>query len=301
MNPLLPGRKLIIQIPCFNEQASLPIAFACLPTAVAGYEAVETLVVDDGSTDDTVAVARALGVSHVLALPHRGLAQTFAAGVRHALALGAHTVVNFDADNQYCASDISTITAPIIAGAAAVVIGERPLRSSTYISPLKRQLHFTGNAVLRWLTGTAVTDASSGFRALRHDVARCLVIRSTYTYTVEMLFNCAQAGIPISYVPIKVTGRPLRPSRLINSNRQYLYKALCVIGRSLLHRNLAKREASPWPMCEMTKQTQLCGIMHLTKHPLRLQFAHGNEGRTAADAKESERRFHERRSSPRLH
>ena len=112
----LPGSKLIIQIPCFNEEASLPIAFACLPKTVPGYDCVETLVLDDGSTDRTAAVARDFGATHVLELPHRGLAQTFMTGVRYALALGAHTVVNFDADNQYSADDIATITAPIVVG-----------------------------------------------------------------------------------------------------------------------------------------------------------------------------------------
>ena len=159
------GRKLIIQIPCFNEEASLPIAFACLPKTVPGFDTIETLVLNDGSTDRTAAVARDLGATHVLELPHQGLGQTFMTGVRHALALGAHTVVNFDADNQYSADDIATITAPIVAGDAGVVIGERPLPSMDRFSPLKLRLHLAGNAVLRWLTGTAVTDASSGFRA----------------------------------------------------------------------------------------------------------------------------------------
>jgi len=170
----LAGRKLIVQIPCFNEEASLPITFACLPKAVPGYECVETLILDDGSTDRTAAVARDLGATHVLELPHRGLAQTFLTGIRHALALDAHTVVNFDADNQYSADDIATITAPIVAGDAGVVIGERPLRSIKRFSPLKLRLHLAGNFILRGLSGTAVTDATSGFRALRHDVA-CLV------------------------------------------------------------------------------------------------------------------------------
>jgi glycosyltransferase involved in cell wall biosynthesis len=229
----LPGRKLIIQIPCFNEEASLPITFACLPKTVPGYDCVETLVLDDGSTDHTAAVARDLGATHVLELPHRGLAQTFTTGVRHALELGAHTIVNFDADNQYSADDIATITAPIVAGGAGVVIGERPLPSMERFSPLKLRLHLAGNFILRWLTGTAVTDAASGFRALRHDVACRVEIRSTYTYTVEMLLQLSRAGVPITFVPVRVTGQELRPSRLIKSNAEYLFKTSCIIVRTL--------------------------------------------------------------------
>ena len=227
------SRKLIIQIPCFKEEASLPITVACIPKTVPGYDSIETLVLDDGSTDQTAAVARALGATHVLELPHRGLAQTFMTGVRHALALGAHTVVNLDADNQYCADDIATITAPIVAGAAGVVIGERPLPSMERFSPVKLRLHLAGNAFLRWLTGTAVTDATSGFRALRHDVARQLDIRSTYTYTTEMLLAFSLAGVPITFVPVRVTREDLRPSRLIRSNAEYLFKTCCIIVRTL--------------------------------------------------------------------
>jgi glycosyltransferase involved in cell wall biosynthesis len=232
----LAGRKLIIQIPCFNEEASLPIAFASLPKTVRGYDCVETLVLDDGSTDRTAAVARELGATHVLELPHRGLAQTFMTGVRYALALGAHTIVNFDADNQYSADDIATITAPIIAGEAGVVIGERPLRSIERIPPYKGRLHLAGNFIFRWLTGTAVTDATSGFRALRHDVARQLDIRSTYTYTTEMLLEFSRGGVPITFVPIRVTSQDLRPSRLIKSNAQYLFKTSGIIVRTLVRR-----------------------------------------------------------------
>jgi glycosyltransferase involved in cell wall biosynthesis len=229
----LPVRKLIIQIPCFNEEASLPIAFACLPKTVPGYDSIETLVLDDGSTDRTVAVARDLEATHVLELPHRGLAQTFMTGVRFALARGAHTIVNFDADNQYSADDIATITAPIVAGVAGVVIGERPLRTMERFSPLKRQLHRVGNASLRWLTGTPVTDAASGFRALRHDVACLIDIRSTYTYTIEMLLEFSRASVPITFVPVRVTCKELRPSRLIKNNAEYLFKNSCTVVRTL--------------------------------------------------------------------
>lgn len=154
------------------------------------------------------------------------------AGVRCALEMGAHTVVNFDADNQYNAEDIATITAPIVAGTAGVVIGERPLRSIPHFSPLKRQLQLAGNAFLRWHTGTAVTDAASGFRALRHDVATIVDIRSTYTYTIEMLLALSLANVPITFVPVRVTGQELRPSRLIRSNAEYLFKASCAMVRT---------------------------------------------------------------------
>jgi glycosyltransferase involved in cell wall biosynthesis len=252
----LAARKLIIQIPCFNEEASLPITFGCLPRAVPGYDTVETLVLDDGSTDRTAAVARDLGATHVLELPHRGLAQTFITGVRHALSLGAHTVVNLDADNQYCADDVATITAPIVAGAAGVVIGERPLRSIERFSPLKRRLHLAGNAFLRRLTGTPVTDATSGFRALRHDVASRVDIRSSYTYTVEMLLELSLAGVPITFVPVRVSRGELRPSRLIRSNAQYLFKNSCIIVRTLARRRRGVRgggDAEPTRRLEIAR------------------------------------------------
>jgi glycosyltransferase involved in cell wall biosynthesis len=229
----LRGRKLIIQIPCFNEEASLPITFACLPKTVPGYDCVETVVLDDGSTDQTAAVARDLGATYVVELPHRGLGQTFMTGVRRALDLGAHTIVNFDADNQYCADDIATITAPIVFGDAGVVIGERPLFSIEGLHPFKRGLHWGGNAFLRVLTGTGVTDATSGFRALRHDVARELEIHSSYTYTVEMLLELSRGGVPMTFVPVRVTGTDLRPSRLIRSNAEYLFRTSCIIVRTL--------------------------------------------------------------------
>jgi glycosyltransferase involved in cell wall biosynthesis len=236
----LGGRKLIIQIPCFNEEASLPITFACLPKRVPGYDCVETLVLDDGSTDRTAAAARALGATFVMQLPHRGLAQTFMTGVRQALAMNAHTIVNFDADNQYSADDIATITSPIVQGCASCVIGERALSSIDRISAVKRRLHWCGNAILRWLTGTAVTDATSGFRALRHDVAGVLDIRSHYTYTVEMLLELSRAGVPIAFVPIRVTSRDLRPSRLITNNARYVFKQSCIIARTLARRRRAR-------------------------------------------------------------
>jgi glycosyltransferase involved in cell wall biosynthesis len=247
----LAGHKLIIQIPCFNEEASLPIAFACLPRTVPGYDCIETLILDDGSTDNTVSVARELGAPHVLELPHRGLAQTFMTGIRYALAHGAHTVVNFDADNQYSADDIATITAPIVAGAAGVVIGERPLLSMERFSPLKRRLHLTGNAFLRWLTSTAVTDATSGFRALHHDVARLVDIRSTYTYTTEMLLEFSRGGVPITFVPVRVTCDDLRPSRLIKSNAEYLFKTSGIIVRTL-----ARRRTSHFVRMDRTRRLE---------------------------------------------
>jgi glycosyltransferase involved in cell wall biosynthesis len=240
----LRGHKLVIQIPCFNEEASLPITFACLPKTVPGYDTIETLVLDDGSTDRTVAVARQLGATHVLELPHRGLAQTFMTGVRHALWLGAHTVVNFDADNQYSADDIATITAPIVAGDAGVVIGERPLPSIERFSPLKLRLHLAGNAVLRRLTGTAVTDATSGFRAPRYDVSHLVDIRSTYTYTTEMLLAFSLAGVPITFVPVRVTCQDLRPSRLIRSNAEYLVKTSFIIVSTLARRRRRRWSAA---------------------------------------------------------
>lgn len=237
-------RKLIIQIPCWNEADALPATIAALPAAVPGYDSVETLVIDDGSTDGTATVARALGVTHVMEFPHRGLAQTFASGLRQAVALGAHTIVNFDADNQYEAADIATITAPIVAGTASVVIGERQVGSIGHFSPTKRRLHAAGNAAMRWLCKSPVTDAASGFRAIRWDVAEQLAIRSTYTYTLEMLLLLQQARVTMTYVPIRVTDRAPRPSRLIRSNAHYLFNNARTLAVTLVRCRRLQRHAS---------------------------------------------------------
>lgn len=226
-------KTLFIQIPCFNEAQTLPIVLAAIPKQVSGYDTVEVLVIDDGSTDDTAAIAQSLGVRHIVRHPdNRGLAQAFISGLRECERLGAHTIVNLDADNQYDAADIASLTAPILEGTAQIVIGERPLSSIKRFSPFKKLLHFIGNKVIRLFTHFKVSDATSGFRAIHACAAPRILIFSNYTYTLEMLLRLSYLRIPTTCVPIRVNEEELRPSRLIKSNWQYLRKTaavLCVV------------------------------------------------------------------------
>ncbi|MBY0407971.1 MAG: glycosyltransferase family 2 protein [Rickettsiales bacterium] len=225
-------KKLVIQIPCFNEAASLPVTLAALPKGVSGYDAVEVLVIDDGSTDDTVAVAKAHGVAKVVSHAfNRGLASAYVTGLEEALRMGAHTIVNVDADNQYDARDIGLLTAPICEGRAYVVIGERPIHTIAHFSPVKKQIHRSGNTIIRFVSGLKVNDATSGFRALHRDIACQIMIYSSYTYTIEMLILLGSRRIPVTFVPVRVNGE-MRPSRLIKSNWQYIRKSLAIIIRS---------------------------------------------------------------------
>jgi glycosyltransferase involved in cell wall biosynthesis len=159
--------KLIIQIPCFNEEASLAETLSCLPRSVAGFDAVEWLIVDDGSTDGTVEVARKGGVDHIVQFPfNRGLAKAFVAGIERALEEGADVIVNTDADNQYDASDIPSLVQPILERRADLVVGSRPIRTIDHFSPTKKLLQRLGSWVVRFTSGADVADAPSGFRAL---------------------------------------------------------------------------------------------------------------------------------------
>ncbi len=226
-------KKLVIQIPCFNEAASLPVTLAALPKAVAGYDKVEVLVIDDGSSDDTAEVARMAGVDRVYRHPYnKGLAAAYVSGLEQALDMGAHTIVNTDADNQYDAGDIATITGPICDGSAFVVIGERNLEAIAHFSDIKKKIHYFGNRIIRFVSGLPVSDATSGFRALHCDIAAQVNIYSKYTYTIEMLIMLGSNRIPVVFRPVRVNPE-LRPSRLIRSNWQYVRKSMSIILRSL--------------------------------------------------------------------
>lgn len=223
--------KLIIQIPCLNESESLPITLGDLPRSMPGVDTIEWLIVDDGSTDDTVEVAKQHGVDHIVSLGHnQGLAVAFMAGVQHALAQGADIVVNTDADNQYCGDDIALLVAPILQGEADIVVGERPIMSTQHFSPIKKYLQKLGSWVVRLASGTDIPDAPSGFRAMSRGAARRLNVFSGYTYTLETIIQAGQRNMRITSVPIRTNGE-LRPSRLFTGIPQYIKKSVFTILR----------------------------------------------------------------------
>lgn len=223
--------KLIIQIPCFNEAESLPLTLKDLPREVPGFEHVEWLVINDGSTDDTENVARAHGVDHIVSFTkNQGLARGFLAGLDACINLGADVIVNTDADNQYQAADILALTAPILAGRADMVIGARPIDEIVSFSATKKLLQKLGSGVVRLVSRTAIPDAPSGFRAMSREAALCLNVFNDYTYTLETIIQAGQKGLAVTSVPVRVN-RTLRPSRLVKSIPSYIRKSLVTIVR----------------------------------------------------------------------
>ncbi|MET0232141.1 MAG: glycosyltransferase family 2 protein [Rhodanobacteraceae bacterium] len=223
--------KLVIQIPCFNEAESLPHAVAQLPRTVAGCDSVKWLVIDDGSTDETIAVAERLGVDRIVRHPvNRGLAAAFMTGLEAALADGADIIVNTDADNQYDARDIATLVQPIVERRAEMVIGARPISDTEHFSWLKKKLQGLGSAVVRAASNTSVADAPSGFRAFTRDAAQRLNVFSSYTYTLETIIQAGHSNIRVLSVPIR-TNPDLRPSRLVRSIGRYVWRSTTTIVR----------------------------------------------------------------------
>jgi glycosyltransferase involved in cell wall biosynthesis len=224
--------KLIIQIPCYNEEASLPAAVGALPTALPGFDVVEHLVIDDGSSDATAQVAERLGVHHVVRLPrHLGLARAFMAGLEASLLHGADIIVNTDGDNQYRADDIPRLLEPILSGQAEMVIGDRGPASLPHFSPWKRLLQRLGSRVVTQAAGIATPDAASGFRALNREAALRTIVISGYSYTLETLIQAGVRPTAVAYVPVG-TNPQGRDSRLIRSLRQYVMLSAATIIRS---------------------------------------------------------------------
>jgi glycosyltransferase involved in cell wall biosynthesis len=223
--------KLIIQIPCLNESETLGIALAALPRHVPGFDKVEWLVIDDGSTDDTAELAKRLGVDHVLRHPHnRGLAAAFMTGVEACLRLGADVIVNTDADNQYDAADIPKLTAPVLAEEADMVIGARPIDETEHFSWVKKKLQRLGSWAVRVASKTNVMDAPSGFRAISREAAMRLNVFNPYTYTLETIIQAGVSNLRVVSVPIR-TNADLRPSRLVKSIGSYVRRSLVTILR----------------------------------------------------------------------
>lgn len=231
--------KLVIQIPCYNEEETLPATLAELPRDVPGFDKVEWLIIDDGSTDGTVDVARKMGVDYIVQQSHnQGLAAAFMAGIDAALRVGADVIVNTDGDNQYDASCIPDITAPILARKAQIVVGARPISQIKHFSIVKRVLQKLGSWVVRKASGAAIQDAPSGFRAIHRDAAIQLYVFDRYTYTLETVIQAGRLGIPLLSVPIAVND-PTRESRLMRSVPQYIFRSTKTILRiAVLYRPL---------------------------------------------------------------
>lgn len=232
MNESSTPTKLIIQIPCFNEEGTLAETLADLPRSVPGVDVVEWLVIDDGSVDRTAEVARANGVDHVVAhRRNRGLAAAFLTGLDAALRLGADVIVNTDADNQYVADCIPELIAPVCDGSADMVVGERPIATIDDFSWLKKKLQRFGSWVVRKVSGTDVIDAPSGFRAVNREAAMRLQVFGKFSYTMETLVQANAEGLSVTSVPVRVNGKT-RPSRLAKSTLQYLRRSGQTIIRS---------------------------------------------------------------------
>ena len=223
--------KLMIQIPCYNEAETLGVALEALPKHVDGFDAVEVLVIDDGSSDNTAEVAREHGVHHIIRFTkNRGLARGFLAGLDACVKAGADVIVNTDADNQYDAGDIPKLTAPILDGSADIVVGVRAIEEIRHFSWIKKKLQKFGSGVIRRFSKTDIQDATSGFRAISRDAALRLNVFNDYTYTLETIIQAGQKNLAVQSVPIQVN-EDLRPSRLVKSIVSYVKKSIGTIIR----------------------------------------------------------------------
>jgi glycosyltransferase involved in cell wall biosynthesis len=223
--------RLIVQIPAYNEQATLSEAISCIPRSVPGVDKVEVLVIDDGSSDGTGEVARQAGADHVIRhKTNRGLARAFLTGIENCISLGADIIVNTDADNQYNAADIPKLVEPILQGKADIVVGDRQTDQVEHFSALKKRLQKFGSAVVRQLSSTDIPDAVSGFRAISRDAAMGLNIGSDFSYTIEMLIQAGHDRLAITSVPIR-TNPIQRKSRLFKNTPHFLFMSVLTMLR----------------------------------------------------------------------
>jgi glycosyltransferase involved in cell wall biosynthesis len=223
--------KVIIQIPCYNEAETLAIALQALPKEIKGVDTVEWLVIDDGSTDETVQVAQDNGVHHIVRhTGNKGLARAFTTGLDACLELGADIIVNTDADNQYCADDIPLLIEPILEHRAEMVIGARPIATIDHFSPVKKILQKIGSWVVRMASKTNIPDAPSGFRALSRATAQKIIVFNDYTYTLETIIQAGQKNITLTSVDVRVN-EDLRPSKLVKNIFSYIKRSIVTIIR----------------------------------------------------------------------
>lgn len=223
--------KLIVQIPCLNEQQTLPETVADIPRNIPGVDKVEVLIIDDGSTDRTVEVAREIGVDHIVR--HRnskGLALAFRTGIDACLRRGADIIVNTDGDNQYCGADIPALIEPILRGEADIVVGDRQTQTVPHFSAFKKLLQKYGSAAVRRVSRTTVPDAVSGFRAISREAALHLNIVSPFSYTIEMLIQAGRKKMAVAAVPVRINAKT-RDSRLFKSIPQFLERSLTTMVR----------------------------------------------------------------------
>lgn len=226
--------KLVIQIPCYNEELTLAVTLSELPKKIDGIDEILVLVIDDGSTDKTLEVARQKGVENFVVLPNNiGLAKTFLAGISKSLELGADIIINTDADNQYCAADIEKLVKPIIEKRADIVIGARPIKNIEHFSLIKKILQKVGSYVMRLVSSTKVEDATSGFRAFSRDAALQINVFDNYTYTLETIIQAKAKGLEVISVPIRVNPE-LRQSRLIKNVFDYIRRSTFTMMRMFI-------------------------------------------------------------------
>ena len=224
--------KLIIQIPCYNEAETLPQTVKSLPKYIPGFDSIEVMIIDDGSTDKTIAVAESLGVDHIIKhSSNKQLAASFITGLETSLKLGADIIVNTDADNQYCGEDIPRLVQPILENRADLVIGDRNVTNNPSFSPLKKVLQRIGSWVVSKASGLKIPDATSGFRAMNRETALRTLVLSKYSYTLETLIQAGVSNLTVQYIPVK-TNEPTRPSRLMRSIPHFLANAIPTIIRA---------------------------------------------------------------------
>src|SRR3954467_2472317 len=223
--------KLIVQIPAFNEEATIAQTLRDIPKKIDGITAIETVVIDDGSSDNTADAARKAGATHVVQLKtHRGLSSAFLAGINAALRLGADIIVNTDADNQYAGADIPKLIAPIVRGSADVVIGDREVSKSPHMSAFKRLLQRMGSWTVGKASGLSIADVTSGFRAFSRDAAMQINVFNPFTYTLETVIQAGNRNLGVQSVAVR-TNAPTRPSRLYSGMGTYMRKSVATIFR----------------------------------------------------------------------